>query len=300
MFNFLKSLFTDESESYNESELINYATIVLMGTGQYAASSMTDDWPLWSKKMQEDLLMFERFANKYSSVKLFVLAGKGWGNYSIWFVRKSGDKTTPLKKAILMFNEALKLDPNNIEAKTELSRLLIERVQIRNLEQALKILETVPNHSNEIQVLINKAKRWLGNIEFNEDFDYTKIQLIPLNFLREERTKCRTLIRTLTQQDKVEDLKKVLDHMYRIAVIHDAATFVMLECGYVINPRLYASSYRKLQTLTKHIRKYSYTKNGKINLSNNCFFSDQDYKSFEKIFGPTQKDLNPSSLIKRK
>jgi hypothetical protein len=172
-------------------------------------------------------------------------------------------------------------------------------VQVRDLDNALNILNQVQNKNDEIQFLISKAKRWTGNIEFEPDFNYTNIQLIPLTFLREERKKCRALVQILKKEVKTEELMKVLEHMYRIAVIHDAATFVMLYCGYVVNPPLYASSYRKLQTITKNVHKYSYFKNGKIVESNNCFFSNKDYKVYEMVFGITDKVFNPTTLIKK-
>lgn len=302
MFSAIRKIFgvNTGTDSFNETELINYATIALMGSGQYAFNSMTDEWPNWAKKMQDDLLLFERKAFEYSSPKLFILAGKGWENFSIWYRRKNEDKTTPLKYAISMFNEALRIDLDNEEAKIGLATILIERVQIRDLNKALSILKQIPNKSDEIQFLISKAKRWIGNIEFEPDFDCTNIQLIPLTFLREERKKCRALVQILKNESKTEELKRVLEHMYRIAVIHDAATYVMLYCGYVVNPRQYSSSYRKLQTVTKNINKYSYLKNGKIIESNNCFFSNKDYKIFEMIFGVTNEVFNPVTLILKK
>jgi len=269
-----------------------------MGTGLYAMKSMTDDWQEWAKKMQNDLLIFEQKAFEYSSSKLFMLAGIGWENFSIWYRRKNEDKTTPLKKAISMFNEALRIDPDNEEAKIGLASLLIERVQIRDLERGLSILNQIPTKTDEIQVLISKANRWTGKIEFESNFDYTSIELIPLTFLREERKKCRALVRSLKKKGETDELITLLEHMYRIAVIHDAATYVMLYCGYVVNPRQYDASYKKLQTITKNINKYSYLENGKIIESNNCFFSNNDYKVFELIFGVTDKIFKPESLIK--
>jgi len=281
-----------------ENELINYAETVLTGTGIYASKSMSDDWPKWERKMNKDLTKFEKKAKRYSSSKLYTLTGKGWELFSIWYRRKNEDKTTPLKKAISMFNEALKIDPNNLEAKVGLASLLIERVQVRDLERGLKILNQIPNKTEEIQVLISKANRWTGNIEFNSDFDYTKIELIPLTSLREERKRCRALVRELKKKkDKTEELIKVLEHMYRIAVIHDAATHVILNCGYVVNPKKYNACYKKLQKATENINEYSYQNNGKLKKSNNCFFSDNDYKTFEKIFGSTDKVFDPVSLI---
>jgi hypothetical protein len=301
MFSTLKKTFglNNGPDSYNEAELINYATLALMGSGQYAFKAMTDDWPEWSKKMQNDLLLFERKAIEFSSPKLFILTGKGWENFSIWYRRKNEDKTTPLRQAIMVFNEALRFEPNNIEAKICLAALLIERVQVRDLDKALNILNQISDKSAEIQLLISKAKRWTGTVEFEPNFDYTSIQLIPLTFLREERKKCRALVQNLKKEEKKEELIKVLEHMYRIAIIHDAATYVMLYCGYVVNPRLYSSSYKKLQTITKNVHKYSYLKNGRLVESNNCFFSNKDYEVFELIFGQNDKLFDPISLINR-
>jgi hypothetical protein len=197
-----------------------------------------------------------------------------------------------------MFNEALKIDPDNLQAKIGLASLYIERVQVRSLEKGLEILKQIPNKTEEVQILISKANRWTGNIEFNLDFDYTKIDLIPLTSLREERKRCRALVRKLKKKkDKTDELKKVLEHMYRIAVIHDAATHVMLNCGYVVNPKKYDSCYKKLQKATEYVNEYSYQNNGKLKESNNCFFSNNDYMIFEKVFGTTDEVFDPVTLI---
>ncbi|PWI46325.1 hypothetical protein CEE45_17450 [Candidatus Heimdallarchaeota archaeon B3_Heim] len=201
-------------DSLSETDLINYAESVLMGTGIYASYSMTDDWPIWEKKMQEDLLIFEQNAKKYSSPKLFTLTGKGWELFSIWYRRKNQDKTTPLKRAIFILNEALKIDPNNEEANIALASILIEKKQVRDLNYALSILEQVQNKSINVQELMSKAKRWSGEIEFEPDFDYASIQLIPLGALREERKKCRALIQNLRKEKKNEEMAKVLEHIY--------------------------------------------------------------------------------------
>ena len=292
--------FKNKQNLSNEAEIINYATTTIMGTGVYAMKSMTDDWQEWSDKMQNELEIFEQKAFEYSSSKLFIIVGKGWENFSIWYRRKNEDKTTPLKKAVSMFDEAIKIAPNDNEAKIGLATLLIERVQVRNLEKGLNILKQITIKSEEIQVLISKANRWSGIVEFESNFDYANIELIPLTFLREERKKCRALVRLLKKKGKTDELTKVLEHMYRIAVIHDAATYVMLDCGYLVNPKQYNTCYKKLQTATKNINKYSYIKNGKIIESNNCFFSNNDYKVFELIFGVTDKIFNPVSLIQKR
>ncbi|MDD3011658.1 MAG: hypothetical protein PHU97_10120, partial [Bacteroidales bacterium] len=120
-----------EIEHLNEKGLIDYAAIAFSGMGQYASKSMTDDWEKWSDKMQDDLCVFEKKALEYSSANLYIQAGKGWENFTIWYRRKKDDKKTPLNKAISMFEEALKIEPGNIDAKTGLASILIDKVQVR-------------------------------------------------------------------------------------------------------------------------------------------------------------------------
>jgi tetratricopeptide (TPR) repeat protein len=300
MLRIFKNIFSKERgiEQLNEKGLIDYATIAFSGMGQYASKSMTDDWEEWSAKMQEDLFVFEKKASEYSSANLYIQAGKGWENFTIWYRRKKDDKKTPLNKAISMFEEALKIESGNIDAKTGLASVLIDKVQVRNIEKGLKILDEIPDKTDEIKNLISKANRWTGNIEFNTKFDYTSIELIPLTSLREERKKCRALVRGLKKnKEKTDELAKVLNHMYRIAIIHDAATHVMLNCGYMVEPKHYDQCYKRLQKATKIIKNYSYTENGRLKENNNCFFSDNDYKAFDLIFGSTSKVFDPVSLI---
>jgi hypothetical protein len=80
MLNFFKKILKKDknTEGLSENELIDYATTTLLGTGKYASYSLSDDWQKWAKKMQVDLLLFEKKAFEYSSPKLFILTGKGW------------------------------------------------------------------------------------------------------------------------------------------------------------------------------------------------------------------------------
>lgn len=290
--------FDNKAEISSESDIINYAMTVLSGTGVYASKSMTDDWSKWEKKMQNDLVLFEQHAKKLSSPTLYNLTGIGWENFSIWYRRKNEDKTTPLQKAIMIFKEALKIEPNNEESKIALASVLIERKQVRDLEYALSLLKQIKNKSGQIQELIGKAKRWTGEIKVDSDFDYTSIQLIPLGPLREERKKSRALIQKFKKEKNDEAMTNVLEHMYRLAVLHDVATYVMLNCEYSIDPNVDKIWDKKLNNIAKNIFKYSYINNGKLIESNNCFLSNNDYKAFEMIYGKTNKIFNPVSLIK--
>lgn len=292
-------------DSYTEEELIFYASfafaplaITLTESVSYGTLAMSDNWSEWSERMQNDLFLFERKAIKFSSPKLFVITGEGWGNFSYWYRRKNDDKITPLQHAIKMFDEALRIEPNNEDAKIGLATLLIERVQVRDLKRALEILQQISNKTDEVLILISKASRWTGNIEFNSDIDYTNFDLTTLTSLREARKRCRHLVRELMKEkDKTDELKDVLDHMYRVAVLHDAATYVFRYCEEYVNPQKYDACYKKLKKATEIIVEYSYQNNGYLVYSNNSFFSDNDYKIYEKIFGRSDKVFNPASLI---
>ena len=300
MFKSLAKIFSFKNKvsSTSETDIIHYAMTVLMGTGLYASKSMSDDWFKWENKMQSDLEMFEQHAKKFSSSTLYTLTGKGWENFSIWYRRKNDDKTTPLQHAVLMFKEALEIEPDNEEAKIALASVLIERKHVRDHNYALSILEQVKNKSGQVHELMSKAKRWTGDIKLESNFDYASIQLIPLGSLREERKKSRALIQNFKKEKNNEEMVNVLEHMYRLAVLHDVATYVMLNCEYSIDPKIDRAWDKKLNIIAKNINKYSYTNNGKLIESNNCFLSNNDYKAFKLAFGETDKLFNPISILK--
>ncbi len=300
MFKFLAKFFNIQSEVRfsKESDIVNYSLTVLSGTGLYASNSMSADWSKWEIKMEKDLEIFEQYSKKYLSSTLYTITGQGWENFSIWYRRKKDDKKTPLQKAIVMFEEALKIDPNNEEAKTSLASVLVERIQVRDLNYAAVLLSQIKNKTGQVDEMTNKIKRWTGNITHESSFDYTKISLIPLGDLREERKKCRALVRKFKKEKLEKELKEVLNHMYRIAILHDAATYVMLSFDYSLDQKKDKIWDKKLNMIAKNVKQYSYIGHGKIKESNNCFLSNNDYKTFESIFGETENIFNPKNLIK--
>ena len=104
----------------------------------------------------------------------------------------------------------------------------------------------------------------------------------------------------MKKEKKFEEMKKVLEHMCRLAVLHDIATYVMLNCDYSIDPKTDRVWDKKLNEIAKNINKYSYINNGKVIESNNCFLSNNDYKALEMVFGATDKLFDPVTLLKLK
>jgi hypothetical protein len=145
---------------------------------------------------------------------------------------------------------------------------------------------------------MNKAKRWLGDIDFDKNFDYSKLQLLPLNALREELKKCRALIRSLKKDKKSNEMRPVLEHMYRLAVLHDAATYVLLHGEYFIDERRDRAWDKKLQKIVININKFSYITNGVIP-SDEGYLSQNDNKNFQLVFGKTSKVFHPAKLLKK-
>jgi tetratricopeptide (TPR) repeat protein len=296
----LKSIFSwlspnTQKRPTTEAELLEYGEKAFNGLGVYATKALTDDWPQWAKKMQDDLFWIQWQAKKYSSSKLYSFAGMGWDLFSVWYRRKNEDKETPLRQAISMFEAALRIDPNHQDAKIGLGKILINRVQVRNIERALEVLEGVQNKTGYVQELINKAKRWKGEIKFDPDFDYTKFQLIPLGNLLEERKKCRALIRSLKKAGEINEMRPVLEHMYRIAILHDVVQYVFNKWYCTAEGREKERLDQLLSNIAKEVTQYSYQNNG--GFVRGGFLSDNDYKYFELAFGKKDKVFDPTRLV---
>ena len=300
MIKFFSSFFGSKKRKRptNESDIIKYAENALSGLGAYATNSMSDNWPKWEKMMVEDLDYLEIQAQIFSSPHLYTLAGNGWGLFAIWYRRKKDDKTTPLRRSISLLEKALEIDPDFEKAKISLGSILVERKQVRDLNRALLLLKSVQNKSGQTQELISKAKRWLGDIDFDQNFDYTNLQLLPLNALREELKKCRALIRNLKKAKNLDEMRPVLEHMYRLAVLHDAATYVLIHGDYFIDKMKVRAWDKKLQKIVNFINKFSYSSNGEIP-SGEGYLSKNDNKNFQLVFGESSKAFYPAKLLEK-
>lgn len=286
----------EDKRPEKESDIIRYAENALSGLGIYATNSMSEDWVIWEKKMIDDLSFIEEHAKKFSSPHLYTLAGDGWSLFAIWYRRKNDDKTTPLRRAISLLEKSLEIDPYFEKAKVVLGTILVERKQVRDLSRAIDLLNAIRNKSGRIKELINTAKRWIGEIDFDLEVDYQNMQFIPLNFLREERKKCRFLIKKYKKENEFDKLRPVLEHMYRLAMLHDAATYVLLHGDYFIDERKDKAWDKKLKKIASSAIKYSYIANGKI-LSDEGYLSKNDYKNFELFFGKSTKTFDPIELL---
>ncbi|MCX5906441.1 MAG: hypothetical protein NTY64_04430, partial [Deltaproteobacteria bacterium] len=183
----------------------------------------------------------------------------------------------------------------NQDAKIGLGEILINRVQVRNLESALEILAEVRDKTGYIQELINRAKRWRGELEIPRNFNYKIIQLIPMGFLLEERKRCRALIKSLKRENKMDEITSVLDHFYRIGILHDAAEHIVGKKYYFTVKEQERKKFDQiLEKIAARVHQYSYEKNGRLVRAN--FLSNNDYKLFELVFGKSNKLLNPADL----
>lgn len=281
----------------NEGQIIQDAIETVF---VFNSTSISNILPVREKSMPSALDKIEQFANEYSSSVLYTLTGIGWENFTAWFLRKDQDKRTPLNKAIRMYHEALRINGENTEAQIALATILVENAQVRDLVSALSILNQIQDKTSNVQGLITKAKRWIGEIELESNFNYSSFKLNTLYAFREERTKCRVLVRSIKKEKKYNELSKVLEHMYRIAILHEVATYLIHRCGYDLNTSVDKVWDKEFEKITKKIHSFSYVKNGKLygfTGSNNSFFSENDYKTFDMIFGETDKEFDPTSLI---
>ncbi|MDD3816230.1 MAG: hypothetical protein PHZ02_16480 [Desulfocapsaceae bacterium] len=102
----------------------------------------------------------------------------------------------------------------------------------------------------------------------------------------------------LKKAKNLDKMRPVLEQMYRLAVLHDAATYVLLHGDYFIDKRKDRDWDKKLQKIVNSINNFSYSSNGEIS-SEEGYLSKNDNKNFQLFFGETSKVFHPAKLLEK-
>ncbi len=90
-------------------------------------------------------------------------------------------------------------------------------------------------------------------------------------------------------------MRPVLEHMYRIAILHDVVQYVFNKWYCTAEGREKDRLNQLLSKIAKEVTQYSYQENGR--LITGGFLSDNDYKFFELAFGKMEKIFDPTALV---
>ena len=267
--------------------------------GTYASTAFNNkSKTIKNKKAAEMLSIIKNIENNTKNLddtELYYYIAIAYRNYSAWFVR-GNDRKKILEKCIYNLNKAISIDFNNIEAKSELGRLLIEEKIIRNLPKGIEILENLKNNGklpSSLNSILSKAHRQIGNIGIDNNFDLCSFKDPSPAVFREERKKFRALIRKYKKNKESEKLKLILFQFYNLAILVSIC-YGDHDCNSGVVNWQYEEAIQKVKKLCQKIS-FSYEENGYIEKNN--FISRNDWKTYQAIFGKTTKSFNPTSIL---
>lgn len=299
MFKIIKSIFSTKSSDNVVNKNLEVLYQVSNGLGKYSAcSSMNDDIKKseYAKEMLSILNKIEEQNMKNENSDICYMLSISYRNYCSWFVR-GDDRRIWLNKCVELLKKSLQINPDNIDAKSELGRLLIEEKLIRDIEKGihllddLKTINAMPSYLNSI---LSKAQRQLGYIGDNKSFNLCLFDDPSPAVFREERKRFRALIRKYKKENSLEELRLTLDQYYKLALLAYAC-YGEHDC----NSGVIGWQYDKAVGIVKEISNkidQTYKTHGYIENSN--FISQNDWKEFVRVFGESSKRFNPDIMLR--
>lgn len=190
-----------------------------------------------------------------------------------------------LNKSVVVLSQA-----ESVQGKLEFSELLMVIPIIRDSERCKSVLDELIDKGEDLgsyDEYLLRANRLLGILE--KQFDPNSVIKLSYGGFIEERKRYRELIRKYKKLDDTEKLKNILNEFYIVGVLAEVAK--IHEGGEVWQNK-------KIQFVLREIinkLNCTYSMNGRI-VGKYEYISNNDWKTFEKIFGKTKVKLNPVSV----
>ena len=291
--NLFNSIFKKEETPNTTANDIDILNEISNGLGEYADCSFNEkSEAVKNKKAQEMLSQIIAIKGKNTNTKdsnLSYALAIAYKNYCAWFVR-GNEREKYLNKALSHLKQAITYNSSNTEAKAELGKLLIEEKTIRDLHQGLSVLQELKDNGNlptPLNSILSKALRQNNDINLDTSYNLCIFTDPSPAVFREERKRFRELIRKFKKEKRDKDLEVVLNQYYQLSVLVTAC-YGSHNCNSGVAGHQYENAIKLVKNICKKI-KYSYQENGKI--SQSSFISDNDWKTFIKVFGDNQKSL---------
>lgn len=271
----------------NNIDYISILDEISNGLGEYASCSFNEsNIDIKNKKAKEMLsiiVSIEKNNIASNDTNLFYAIAIAYRNYSAWFVR-GNEKKKYLDKSILCLNKSILLFEDNMYAKSELGRLLIEEKLVRDLSKGINILEKLRDVNQMPEYLdstLAKATRQKNGVELTNIYDLCSFVDPSPAVFSEERKRLRELIRIFKKEKNIDNLKIALDQYYQLAVLV-AVCYGEHDCNSAVAGIQYNNAIKIVNNICKKIN-YTYLAHGKILNSN--FVSENDWRTFVNVFG---------------
>lgn len=299
ILNMLSKFFTKIFKHNNNTDDISTLNEISNGLGEYASCSFNEsNIDIKYKKGQEMLsiiVSIEKNNIESSDTNLFYSIAIAYRNYCVWFVR-SDERKKYLEKSILFLNKSILISSENINAKSELGRLLIEEKVVRDLSKGINILEKLqdarqmPEYLNSV---LSKAIRQNKGVKLENTYDLCSFNDPSPAVFREERKRFRELIRTFKKENNIDSLKTTLNQYYQLAILVTVC-YGEHDCNSAVAGFQYDNATKIVKNICKKID-YTYSTHGKILKSN--FISENDWKTFTNIFGSNTNSFDTSKVV---
>lgn len=305
IFKIFKSLFTQDTIKVPKTNDVGELTALLNnisnGLGEYASYAFNEESQKKKIEKGQEMLSIitdiDKKGNLLKNTSLFYSLAIAYRNYCAWFVR-GDERKIYLEKCLFFLNESISASPDNIDAKSELGRLLIEEKVIRNLSKGIEILEELysdgkmPSYLNSV---LSKALRQSGNIELEERFDLCAFKDPSPAIFREERKRFRALIRKYKKENEIDKLKISLNQYYNLGVLVTIC-YGDHDCNSGVIGWQYDEAIKTVKKICKRID-YSFVSNGILEKSS--FISNNDWKTFVNVFGESNKKFDPAKEFRK-
>lgn len=288
--------------------LVNYAQDVFNGLGYYAQMQdvrYPEHRKRGAKEMLEDIDWLEQQAAELSSPEIYAELAMALRLYSVWYcyLNLGEDKRPSLERSVKMWEAAVRVSPEKDREGYEysLAASLVIKPQVRDLQRAREILEGIKSRKWKwkwhVTFLIRKINKWEGTPTIPKNFSYTNMMYVPLGEFYSERSNCRALIKKLKKEKNLEAIRPVLEHLYRLAILGEAAESITSASDYDRQKE----HVKYLKQSVPLVKQMTYETHGKVVPSwpDSPILSANDYKTYELVYGKTDKIFDPKTLLSR-
>lgn len=274
-----------------------------------AAHPDLPDRQIAKRQLEEEIDWLEAAAKQHGHPQLFRAAASLAQSFSTWFCHTSlgEDKRPPLERALRLFACQAEASPTDPTPLLEAASIRIGRPQVRDKVEAKRMLDCAaksPYLNSEQRLLVGKLLQALESPEVRpvrklkplvplpDRYDYSERFWPP-----DERTRGRALLREAKKTKDLKGMQKALEHLYRVAVIAECRAFVIRK--FIDDAYFEGIKHLETKTCIAKLASFSYVEHGRIKPfdPDNPFLSQNDYKSFEEVWGPVTLTLDPATAM---